>query len=106
MIDQAAGITGTLAAAGMPESAIHHWFHTCRRELSGLTPAFWIDQLPSCAGTLLELARQDIADLPDGDQPMHPTEGAPTSEPSESTSTLGGRAPTRPASPLPPDHAP
>lgn len=60
MIAHAAGITGTLAAAGLPESEIHAWFDTTRRELGGMTPRETLQMVGPRAGErVLAIARAD-----------------------------------------------
>lgn len=59
---RAAGITGALAAAGVPESAISWWFSRPRRELDGHSPRSWL-LTGRGEEPVLALARQDADDL-------------------------------------------
>lgn len=57
-IPQAAGITGILTEAGLPDDQVHAWFARPRRELAGLTPGV-AATLPGGGDTVLDLARAD-----------------------------------------------
>ena len=62
-IPQAAGITGTLTAAGLSEDEIRRWFAQPRRELGGFTPGAALALFPAAGSSVLELARRDAAEL-------------------------------------------
>lgn len=63
MIAQAAGIVSVLAEADLDSGTIAFWFGQPRRELQGLSPRDALEITPAAQGTVLRLARADVADL-------------------------------------------